>query len=357
MTESAHTPRNVLVTGGAGFIGLNFVKYLLGTHYDLNVVTLDLLTYAASPGDLAAVEGEGRHVFIHGDIADEKLVRQLLHDHAIDTIAHFAAESHVDRSIDGPAAFVHTNIVGTFALLEAAREAWLDGTPVGTVRFHQVSTDEVYGALHDDDPPFNERTPYAPNSPYAASKAGADHLVRAYHRTYGLPVTLTNCSNNYGPHQHAEKFIPTVIRSCLAGRPIPIYGAGKNVRDWLHVRDHCTAIDIVIRRGRIGETYLVGAGNEARNIELARIICRIMDELRPRAGGAHEELISSVADRPGHDFRYAIDGSKLSGELGWGPSSRFDEGLRETVQWYLDRWSVNPPPDLPDRKRTVAVSD
>jgi len=356
MTEMTHTPRNVLVTGGAGFIGLNFVKYLLGTYGDVNVITLDLLTYAASPEDLAAVDGGGRHLFVRGDVADQALVGELLSGHAIDTIAHFAAESHVDRSIDGPAAFVHTNVVGTFALLEAARETWLESPRAATVRFHQVSTDEVYGALHDGDPPFNERTPYAPNSPYAASKAGADHLVRAYHRTYGLPVTLTNCSNNYGPHQHAEKFIPTVIRSCLAERPIPIYGAGKNVRDWLHVRDHCQAIDLVIRRGRVGETYLVGAGNEARNIELARSICRIMDELRPRAGLTHEELLASVADRPGHDFRYAIDGSKLASELGWAPSAGFEEGLRETVQWYLDRWSRTPPPDLPERKRTVAVS-
>jgi dTDP-glucose 4,6-dehydratase len=334
---TAHHPRNVLVTGGAGFIGLNFVRYLLEKYPEVSVVTLDLLTYAGSRADLEAIADPARHVFVHGDIADALLVRDVLSRHRIDTIINFAAESHVDRSIDAPAAFVRTNVVGTFTLLEAARDAWPEGGGSGSTRFHQVSTDEVYGSLADDEPPFTERTPYAPNSPYAASKAAADHLVRAYHRTYGLPVTITNCSNNYGPYQHAEKFIPTVIQSCLDGQPIPIYGAGTNVRDWLHVSDHCTAVDLAVRSGRPGETYLVGANNEWRNIDLARQICRLLDELRPLSGKRYEELIASVADRRGHDFRYALDGSKMCSELGWQPAIGFDDGLRSTVEWYLAR--------------------
>lgn len=336
-----HEPRNMLVTGGAGFIGANFVRYALATHPDARVVNLDSLTYAGSRDNLRGVMDDPRHTFVHGDIEDGPLVLSLLADHAIDTIVHFAAESHVDRSIDGPAAFVHTNVLGTFVLLEAARERWLGGKRLGagfagaSVRFHQVSTDEVYGSLGDDDPPFTEQTPYAPNSPYSASKAAADHLVRAYAHTYGLPVTITNCSNNYGPYQHTEKFIPTVVSACLGERPIPVYGTGTNVRDWLHVLDHCTAIDAVLRRGVPGETYLVGADNECRNIELTRLICRLLDELRPRTAGPYDELITFVTDRAGHDFRYAIDAGKLATQLDWQPSIPFESGLRQTIEWYM----------------------
>jgi dTDP-glucose 4,6-dehydratase len=253
----------------------------------------------------------------------------------IDTIVHFAAESHVDRSITGPAAFISTNVVGTFTLLEAARNAWLANGAREDVRFHHVSTDEVFGSLGESDPPFNEKTPYSPRSPYSASKAGSDHLVRAYQHTYGLPVTITNCSNNYGPYQHAEKFIPTVIRSALAEKPIPIYGAGLNIRDWLYVRDHCTAIDLVVRRGRNGETYLIGGRSERRNIDIARLICGILDEKSPRQSGRYNELLTSVTDRLGHDFRYAIDSSVIENELGWKQCETFDSGIAKTVDWYL----------------------
>lgn len=342
-----HSPRSLLVTGGAGFIGANFVRYFLDAHPEARIANLDSLTYAGSLDNLRGALDDPRHTFIHGDIANGPLVLSLMRSHHVDTVVHFAAESHVDRSIDGPAAFVHTNVLGTFVLLEAAREVWggltlaSAGSGDGSVRFHQVSTDEVYGSLNDDDPPFTERTPYAPNSPYSASKAAADHLVRAYAHTYGLPITITNCSNNYGPLQHPEKFIPTVIAACLAERPIPVYGTGRNIRDWLHVRDHCTAIDTVLRRGAPGGTYLVGADNERRNIELTRIICRLLDELRPRAAGSYEELISFVTDRAGHDFRYAIDAGKLTAELGWKPDIEFETGLRETIEWYVRRATAN----------------
>jgi dTDP-glucose 4,6-dehydratase len=351
MRENPHTPRGVLVTGGAGFIGLNFVRYLLGKYPDLPVVTLDALTYAGSRDDLPNSVDSTRHTFVHGDIADGKLVSSLLRNHDLDTIINLAAESHVDRSIDGPAAFVHSNIFGTFALLEAAREVWLDDARTSSVRFHQVSTDEVYGSLGDGETRFTERTPYAPNSPYAATKAAADHLVRAYFETYGLPVTITNCSNNYGPFQHPEKFIPTVIRSCLAERPIPIYGRGANIRDWLYVTDHCRAIDLVVRRGNPGETYLIGASNERKNIDIAREICRMLDELRPRGNGSYEALLSFVPDRPGHDYRYAIDATKLVTTLGWRPVAGFQSALRETVSWYLTRWQERLPRDPPPRLR------
>jgi dTDP-glucose 4,6-dehydratase len=258
-------------------------------------------------------------------------VSRLIAD-GVDTVVHFAAESHVDRSITGPAAFISTNVVGTFTLLEAARNAW---GPRRGVRFHHVSTDEVFGSLGETDPPFSETTPYSPNSPYSASKAGSDHLVRAYHHTYGLPVTITNCSNNYGPYQHAEKFIPTVIRSALGEKPIPIYGAGLNIRDWLYVGDHCSAIDAVIRRGRNGSTYLIGGKSERKNIDIAREICGILDERSPRASGTYAELLTSVTDRLGHDFRYAIDSSVIESELGWKPRETFDSGIRKTVDWYL----------------------
>ena len=335
MTPARHTPKNVLVTGGAGFIGANFLEYLLGSDSLVNVVTLDSLTYAGSVANLDGVMSNPRHQFVKGDITDAALVNRLVTEKAIDTIVHFAAESHVDRSITGPAAFISTNVVGTFTLLEAARTAWLGNGARYDVRFHHVSTDEVFGSLSDSDPPFSETTPYSPNSPYSASKAGSDHLVRAYHHTYGLPVTITNCSNNYGPYQHAEKFIPTVIRSALAEKPIPIYGAGLNIRDWLYVGDHCSAIDLVVRQGEDGETYLIGGRSERRNIDIARQICGILDEKSPRRSGRYDELLTSVTDRLGHDFRYAIDSSVIENSLGWKQSETFDTGIRKTVDWFL----------------------
>lgn len=333
--DDKHTPRSMLVTGGAGFIGANFVDYALKSHPGLRVTTLDALTYAGSLDNLATVAGEPRHDFVKGDITDRELVDRLIRDRPIDTIVHFAAESHVDRSIEGPAAFIETNLVGTFTLLEAAREAWITNGEIGDVRFHHVSTDEVFGSLGEKDPPFNERTPYSPNSPYSASKAGSDHLVNAYHHTYGLPITMTNCSNNYGPYQHAEKFIPTVIRSALAEKPIPIYGEGLNIRDWLYVADHCVAIDLVVKRGINGGTYLVGGRSERRNKDIAREICVILDEQRPRAAGKYEDLLTSVTDRLGHDFRYAINCGLIEEELGWKASETFASGIRKTVDWYL----------------------
>ena len=335
MTDAIHKPRSVLVTGGAGFIGANFVEYLLHSDPAVRITTLDALTYAGSIDNLSNVMGDERHDFIRGDITDAPMVRSLINDRSIDTIVHFAAESHVDRSITGPAAFINTNVVGTFTLLEAARLAWMGNGKRSDVRFHHVSTDEVFGSLGESDPAFSEKTPYAPNSPYSASKAGSDHLARAYHHTYGLPVTVTNCSNNYGPYQHAEKFIPTVIRSALAEKPIPIYGAGLNIRDWLYVADHCKAIDAVVRRGRNGETYLIGGRSERRNIDIANEICAILDGQSPRPKGSYAELLTSVTDRLGHDFRYAIDSSFTESELGWHPEETFDSGIRRTVDWYL----------------------
>jgi dTDP-glucose 4,6-dehydratase len=335
-----HHPRNVLVTGGAGFIGCNFVRHLLATDPEIRIVTLDLLTYAGSPDNLRELPDPARHLFVRGDIGDRALVDRLLREHAIDTIAHFAAESHVDRSIVGPAAFVQTNLVGTFTLLEAARAAWLDGQTAERRRFHHISTDEVYGTLQRDDPPFAETTPYAPNSPYSASKAGSDHLVRAYFHTYGLPVVTTNCSNNYGPFQHGEKFIPTVIRSCLRHKPIPVYGDGSNIRDWLYVEDHCRGLDAVIRRGRTGETYNIGGCNEWANLDIARLICQLLDERRPEHA-PHEQLITFVTDRPGHDWRYAIDAGKMDRDLGWRPQETFNTGIAKTVDWYLQRHAAD----------------
>lgn len=335
MSKAVHTPRNVLVTGGAGFIGANFLEHLIGSDPNVRVTTLDSLTYAGSLNNLDAVMPSDRHQFVKGDITDAALVNRLIAESYTDTIVHFAAESHVDRSITGPAAFISTNVVGTFTLLEAARNAWGAKDARRDVRFHHVSTDEVFGSLGESDLPFSEATPYSPNSPYSASKAGSDHLVRAYHHTYGLPITITNCSNNYGPYQHAEKFIPTVIRSALAGNPIPIYGAGLNIRDWLYVKDHCTAIDTVIRSGENGRTYLIGGRSERRNIDIARLICRLLDQRSPRSSGKYEDLLSSVTDRPGHDFRYAIDSTRIENDLGWRPAESFDSGIEKTVEWYL----------------------
>ena len=338
-----HHPRNVLVTGGAGFIGCNFVRHLLAVDPDASIVTLDLLTYAGSLDNLRELPDPNRHVFVQGDICDRPLVDRLLREHQIDTIAHFAAESHVDRSIAGPAAFVQTNLVGTFTLLEAARAAWLDGKAAEHRRFHHISTDEVYGTLKRDDPAFTETTPYAPNSPYSASKAGSDHLVRAYFHTYGLPVVTTNCSNNYGPFQHDEKFIPTVIRSCLLQQPIPVYGDGSNIRDWLYVEDHCRGVEAVIRQGRLGETYNIGGCNEWANLDIAKLICKLLDQRRPEHA-PHERLITFVTDRPGHDWRYAIDASRMDEELGWRPLETFETGIAKTVDWYLQRHAATPMP-------------
>ena len=329
----------LLVTGGAGFIGANFVLQQLSERADIErLVNLDLLTYAGNVASLRPVEKEARHIFVEGDIGDEKLVARLLSEHAIDAVVNFAAESHVDRSIDGPEAFVQTNVVGTLRLLQAARAHWSQLAPQkkSAFRFLHVSTDEVYGSLRPQDPAFTEETPFAPNSPYAASKAGSDHLVRAFHHTYGLPVLTTNCSNNYGPLQFPEKLIPLMIQKALEGRPLPIYGDGQNIRDWLFVRDHTTAIRLVLDRGRTGETYNVGGLNEQPNMAVVDTLCALLDELRPRAGGSsYTTLKTFVPDRPGHDRRYAIDCAKITRELGWKPAESFATGLRKTVEWYL----------------------
>jgi len=318
---------------------------MLRTDAQVQIVTLDLLTYAGSLDNLAALPDPERYTFVQGDICDPTLVAQLLRTHQIDTIVHFAAESHVDRSIAGPAAFIQTNVVGTLTLLEAARVFWLaeQGWNARTCRFHHVSTDEVYGTLGPDDPPFRETTPYAPNSPYAASKAASDHLVRAYHRTYGLPTSTSNCSNNYGPFQHGEKLIPTIIRACLAGELIPIYGDGSNIRDWLYVEDHCRGIDTVLRRGRVGETYNIGGGNDWQNLDIVQCICTILAELTGNAVDTFTRLLRFVSDRPGHDWRYAIDATKIQRELRWSPQETFETGLRKTVQWYLRRACAQEP--------------
>ncbi|HST45481.1 MAG TPA: dTDP-glucose 4,6-dehydratase [Luteimonas sp.] len=325
-----------LVTGGAGFIGGNFVIDAVGR--GIKVVNLDALTYAGNLDTLTPLDGNPDHVFAQGDIGDAALVARLLAEHRPDAVVNFAAESHVDRSIDGPAAFVHTNVVGTLALLEVVRDHWKAlGDEAGTAfRFLHVSTDEVYGSLGASGK-FREDTPYAPNSPYSASKAASDHLVRAFHHTYGLPVLTTNCSNNYGPYQFPEKLVPLVIAKALAGEALPVYGDGRNVRDWLYVGDHCSAIRAVLERGRVGETYNVGGEAERENIEVVKAICSLLDAERPLADGrARESLITYVKDRPGHDRRYAIDASKLQGELGWTPSLTFEQGIAKTVRWYLD---------------------
>lgn len=324
-----------LVTGGAGFIGGNFV--LDAVRDGIGVVNLDALTYAGNLDTLAQLDGNGGHVFVKGDIGDRELVARLLAGHRPDAVVNFAAESHVDRSIDGPSAFVQTNVVGTLALLEAVRDHWksLEGDARDAFRFLHVSTDEVYGSLGETGR-FTETTPYAPNSPYSASKAASDHLVRAFHHTYGLPVLTTNCSNNYGPYQFPEKLIPLVIAKAIAGEPLPVYGDGRNVRDWLYVGDHCAAIRAVLERGRVGETYNVGGDAERRNIEVVETICALLDERRPRDDGKpRASQITFVKDRPGHDRRYAIDAGKLKSELGWAPAHSFEQGIADTVDWYL----------------------
>jgi len=329
----------ILVTGGAGFIGGNFVLEWLKLPSNEGVINLDKLTYAGNLATLESLKGDPRHVFVHGDIGDQALVKELLAKHNPRAIINFAAESHVDRSIHGPADFVETNIVGTFNLLECAREYWnsLEGVAKEQFRFHHVSTDEVYGSLSATDPAFTETNPYEPNSPYSASKAASDHLVRAWFHTYGFPVVTTNCSNNYGPYHFPEKLIPLVILNALNGKPLPIYGDGQQVRDWLYVGDHCSAIRAVLEAGKLGETYNIGGWNEKANIEVVNTICHILDELMPRADGkSYAEQITFVKDRPGHDRRYAIDASKVERELGWRPAETFDTGIRKTVQWYLD---------------------
>ena len=324
-----------LVTGGAGFIGGNFVLRAVAS--GVKVVNLDALTYAGNLDTLASVQDNPLHVFVEGDIGDRALVARLLAEHRPDAVVNFAAESHVDRSIDGPAAFIQTNVVGTLGLLESVRDHWkeLEGEARERFRFLHVSTDEVYGSLGDTGK-FTESTPYAPNSPYSASKAASDHLVRAFHHTYGLPVLTTNCSNNYGPYHFPEKLIPLIIARALAGEPLPVYGDGKNVRDWLFVGDHCQAIRTVLEKGRVGETYNVGGNAEMQNIEVVHAICALLDERAPRADGRpRSSQITFVADRPGHDRRYAIDASKLRDELGWEPEYTFEQGIAETVDWYL----------------------
>lgn len=328
----------LLVTGGAGFIGSNFIlDWLSGS--DEPVVNLDALTYAGNLQNFTSLAGDSRHIFIHGGIGDFDLVLKLLNEHRVRAVVNFAAESHVDRSIHGPEDFIQTNIVGTFHLLEAVRAYWgrLEDSAKNDFRFLHVSTDEVYGSLEKDDPAFSESNPYQPNSPYSASKAASDHLARAYHHTYGVPVLTTNCSNNYGPYHFPEKLIPLCIHNALAGKLLPIYGDGQQIRDWLYVKDHCSAIRRVLEAGRVGEVYNVGGWNEKPNLEVVRALCAILDQEQPRGDGkSYAEQIIYVKDRPGHDRRYAIDAGKLERELGWKPDETFNSGIRKTVRWYLD---------------------
>ena len=334
----------ILVTGGAGFIGANFVLDWLASH-DEPVLNLDALTYAGNLDSLRCLKDDPRHVFVQGDITDRALLDRLFAEYRPRAVLHFAAESHVDRSIHGPGAFIKTNVEGTFTLLEAARAHWnkLAGDEKATFRFHHVSTDEVYGSLGPADAAFTETHLYQPNSPYSASKAASDHLVRAWHHTYGLPVLTTNCSNNYGPLHFPEKLIPLTIVNALAGKPLPIYGDGLNVRDWLYVGDHCAAIREVLARGRVGETYNIGGCNEMPNLDIVHAVCALLDEMRPDAAGSYARLITYVKDRPGHDRRYAIDARKIERELGWRPAETFASGIRKTVRWYLDHpeWVAN----------------
>ncbi len=329
-------PRRLLVTGGAGFIGSNFVHHWCEKYPDDRVIVLDALTYAGNRQNLSSLIQLENFRFVHGDICDRPLIDSLLQSEAIDTVAHFAAESHVDRSILEPDAFIRTNVVGTFTLLESFRNHWEKRGNLESDRFLHVSTDEVYGTLDTEDHPFTETTPYAPNSPYSASKAGSDHLARAYYHTYGLPTIVTNCSNNYGPYHFPEKLIPLMCINILQGKPLPVYGDGQNIRDWLYVGDHCRALDVVIHRGKTGETYNIGGNNEVKNIDLVYKICELMNELAPELPiRPAQELITFVKDRPGHDRRYAIDANKIKTELGWTPAETVEGGLRRTIEWYL----------------------
>lgn len=334
--DNSRTPRHILITGGAGFIGSNFVHHWSKSYPDDRLVVLDALTYAGNRSTLASLEDNPHFKFVQGNICDRTLIDNLLAGENIDTVAHFAAESHVDRSILGPGAFVQTNVVGTFTLLEAFRQRWNQREQTQSDRFLHVSTDEVYGSLEADDPAFTETTPYTPNSPYSASKAGSDHLARAYFHTYGMPTIITNCSNNYGPFHFPEKLIPLMCINILLGKPLPVYGDGQNIRDWLYVEDHCRALDVVINRGAPGETYNVGGNNEVKNLDLVEQLCELMDELAPNLPvRPSKNLITFVKDRAGHDRRYAIDASKIKQELGWSPQLTVEEGLRRTVAWYL----------------------
>ncbi len=331
-----YNPKNMLVTGGAGFIGSNFIRYMLKKYSDIRMINLDKLTYAGSKANLVGLPITADYVFIQGDICNSSLVASILEQYSIDTIVHFAAESHVDRSIEGPGEFVQTNITGTFTLLEAAREYWGQSRNLvsNKCRFHHISTDEVFGSLENHGPAFSETTAYAPNSPYSATKAGSDYLVRAWHRTYGLPVTISHCSNNYGPYQHSEKFIPTVVSACLNQTDIPVYGDGTNIRDWLYVEDHCSAVDTLVRRGIVGQAYNIGGLNEWSNIHICQLICDLMDQQLP-SNAPHRRLIQFVADRPGHDWRYAIDASKIVEQLGWSPQQTFQTGITATLDWMM----------------------
>jgi len=342
MTFSEHEqplsrePRRLLITGGAGFIGSNFVHYWCEHYKSDRVVVLDVLTYAGNRRNLDSLEGLPNFRFVQGDICDRPLIDALLQEEEIDTVAHFAAESHVDRSILGPDAFIHTNVVGTFTLLESFRHHWERQGRMGGNRFLHVSTDEVYGSLGPDDHPFTETTPYSPNSPYSASKAGSDHLARAYYETYGVPTLITNCSNNYGPYHFPEKLIPLMCINILLGKPLPVYGDGQNIRDWLYVGDHCRALDVVIHQGKPGQTYNVGGNNEVKNLDLVHTLCELMNELAPDLlVRPSQELITFVKDRPGHDRRYAIDATKIKTELGWVPEQTLEGGIRRTIEWYL----------------------
>ncbi len=335
--QSTREARRLLVTGGAGFIGSNFVRHWCDQYEQDRVIVLDALTYAGNLQNLASLQGRENFKFVKGDICDRPLVDALLREQEIDTIAHFAAESHVDRSILGPDAFIRTNIVGSFTLVDSFRHYWLDrGQPTDFLFLH-VSTDEVYGSLGYQDPAFSETTAYAPNSPYSASKAGSDHLARAYYHTYGLPTIITNCSNNYGPYHFPEKLIPLTCINILQGKPLPVYGQGQNIRDWLYVGDHCRALDLVIHKGKAGETYNIGSNNEVKNIDLVRMLCQLANELAPDLPvRSPEKLITFVKDRPGHDLRYAIDATKIQTELGWTPQETLTEGLKKTIEWYLN---------------------
>jgi dTDP-glucose 4,6-dehydratase len=334
--------QNILVTGGAGFIGSNFVRYVQSVSPETKLFTLDLLTYAGSLKNLRGLPVPENHHFIKGDIRDQALIENLMRENQIDAIVNFAAETHVDRSLLGPSAFVQTNIVGTFSLLEAARKVWLEEGMIKNkeILFHHVSTDEVFGSLAPKDPAFHENTPYAPNSPYAASKASSDHLVRSYFHSFGLPITISNCSNNYGPYQFPEKLIPVVILNALTGKPLPIYGDGLQIRDWLFVEDHCDAIWTIINEGKIGESYNIGGGNQPPNIEIVKTICGTLDEEADESPYVpHEQLITYVKDRPGHDRRYAMNIEKIKSELGWEPKHNLGEGLQDTIKWYLDNFT------------------
>lgn len=334
----------ILITGGAGFIGANFVPYLVKKYPSYHIINLDKLTYAGDLSNLSECQGALNYTFVQGDICDKQLVQQLFSAHDIRGVIHFAAESHVDNSIQDPSSFITTNVNGTYTLIDAAYHHWMEAPhkvkpSYEACRFHHISTDEVYGSLGKNGY-FTERTPYAPNSPYSASKAGSDFIVRAYHHTFGLNVTTSNCSNNYGPKQHSEKLIPTIIRSALQEKPIPIYGTGNNVRDWLYVMDHCRAIDLIFHQAKAGETYNIGGHNEKTNLEIAHLVCAMLNKMRPRPNGrTYADLITLVTDRAGHDFRYAIDASKISSQLGWTPSETFESGLEKTLMWYLSSLS------------------